>query len=91
MGMPHLVTKYATEVEKPWTDCTLPGMVCLIFLICSLRTNIVFFTIFLTLVLAFCCLAGAYFNLALFYENEMNIGASVTASRLVVVRYITLC
>ena len=57
------------------------------FLVCSLRTNVVFFLIFLTLVFAFSCLAGAYFNLALFYENNMNLSASVTASRLVVVRH----
>lgn len=57
------------------------------FLVCSLRTNVVFVLIFLTLVFAFSCLAGAYFNLALFYENNMNLSASVTASRLVVVCY----
>lgn len=55
------------------------------FLVCSLRTNMVFVLIFLSLVFAFACLAGAYFNLALFYENNMNLSASATASRLVVV------
>ncbi|KAG6990998.1 gpr1 fun34-class plasma membrane protein [Physcia stellaris] len=55
-----------------------------IFMVCSLRTNMVFVLIFLTLVFAFSCLAGAYFNLALYYENNMNLSASVTASRLVV-------
>ena len=57
------------------------------FLVCSLRTNMVFVLIFLTLVFAFSCLAGAYFNLALYYENNMNLSASVTASRLVVVSH----
>lgn len=38
------------------------GLMCFIYLICSLRTNIVFFIIFLTLVIAFACLAGAYWN-----------------------------
>ncbi|KAL8716200.1 MAG: hypothetical protein Q9220_000105 [cf. Caloplaca sp. 1 TL-2023] len=60
------------------------GMICFIFLICSLRTNIVFVTIFLTLVLAFACLAGAYFNLALVYENATNMAAATRASKLVV-------
>ncbi|OCL03202.1 GPR1/FUN34/YaaH-class plasma membrane protein [Glonium stellatum] len=41
------------------------GLMCFIYLICSLRTNIVFFLIFLTLVIAFGCLAGAYWNLNL--------------------------
>jgi succinate-acetate transporter protein len=40
------------------------GIMCFIYLICSLRTNICFFFIFLTLVLAFACLGGAYFQLA---------------------------
>ena len=60
------------------------GLVCLIFLICSLRTNIVFFTIFLSLVGAFGCLAGAYWNLALAYENPATSFATYRASRLVI-------
>lgn len=60
------------------------GLICLIFLICSLRTNIVFFVIFLTLVGAFACLAGAYWNLALAYENAANVSAASKASKLVV-------
>jgi len=36
------------------------GLLCLIYLVCALRTNIVFVVIFLSLVLAFSCLAGAY-------------------------------
>ena len=59
------------------------GLICLIFLICSLRTNIVFFVIFLTLVCAFGLLAGAYWNLALAYENAANVGAASAASKCV--------
>ncbi|KAL8742651.1 MAG: hypothetical protein Q9184_008219 [Pyrenodesmia sp. 2 TL-2023] len=61
------------------------GLVCFVFLICSLRTNIVFFIIFLALVLAHGCLAGAYFNLALAFQNAANVGAARMASRLVIV------
>ncbi|KAF2714197.1 GPR1/FUN34/YaaH-class plasma membrane protein [Pleomassaria siparia CBS 279.74] len=39
------------------------GIMCFIYLICSIRTNMVFFMIFLTLVLAFSCLAGSYWQL----------------------------
>ncbi|KAI4234316.1 MAG: hypothetical protein L6R40_006793 [Gallowayella cf. fulva] len=60
------------------------GLICSIFLICSLRTNIAFFIIFLTLVCAFGCLAGAYFNLALVYANPTNLAAATRASRCVV-------
>lgn len=59
------------------------GLICFIFLICSLRTNIVFFVIFLTLVGAFACLAGAYWNLALAYENAANVSAAMKATKLV--------
>jgi len=38
------------------------GLMCLIYLVCSIRTNVAFFLIFLTLVIAFACLAGAYFQ-----------------------------
>ncbi|KAF2433583.1 GPR1/FUN34/YaaH-class plasma membrane protein [Tothia fuscella] len=40
------------------------GIMCFIYLICSLRTNICFFFIFLTLTCAFSLLGGAYFQLA---------------------------
>jgi len=40
------------------------GVLCFIYMICALRTNIVFFGIFATLVPAFGCLAGAYWHLA---------------------------
>ncbi|CAD6576801.1 MAG: hypothetical protein ASARMPRED_007886 [Alectoria sarmentosa] len=60
------------------------GLVCLVFLICSLRTNIVFFLIFLSLIGAFGCLAGAYWNLALVGENAANAVAAKRAGQLVV-------
>ncbi|KAL8790689.1 MAG: hypothetical protein Q9213_000537 [Squamulea squamosa] len=60
------------------------ALICFIFMICSLRTNITFFIIFLTLVCGFGCLAGTYFNLALVYENATNVAAATRASRCVV-------
>ncbi|KAL9007981.1 MAG: hypothetical protein Q9173_006849 [Seirophora scorigena] len=60
------------------------GLICLIFLVCSLRTNVVFVTIFFTLVCAFGCLAGAYFNLALYHQNEANLAAATRAARCLV-------
>jgi hypothetical protein len=50
------------------------AIMCFIYLICSIRTNMVFFMIFLTLVLAFACLAGSFF--------EANNGHAVLAARL---------
>lgn len=38
------------------------ALLCFVFLICSIRTNLVFFLIFFTLVPAFGLLAGAYLN-----------------------------
>ena len=40
------------------------GVLCLIYLICSLRTNVVFVVIFFTLVIAFSLLAGSYWQSA---------------------------
>lgn len=40
------------------------GLLTFIFLICSLRTNIVFFLMFLCLVPAFCCMAGTFWKIA---------------------------
>jgi len=40
-------------------------MITTIFTICSLRTNIVFFSALFTLIFAFGCAAGAFWNLAL--------------------------
>jgi hypothetical protein len=50
------------------------GIMCLIYLVCSIRTNICFFMIFLTLVFAFACLTGAYL--------QANNGNLVLAGRL---------
>ena len=63
------------------------GVLCFLYMLLALRTNIVFFLIFLTLVLAFSCLAGAYWQLAQ--------GATVLAGRLVVAggacAFVTCC
>jgi len=40
------------------------GILCLVYLVCSIRTNLIFFLIFFTLVPAFGLLAGSYFQLA---------------------------
>lgn len=40
------------------------GVLCFVYMICSIRTNIVFFGIFATLVPAFACLAGAFWQTA---------------------------
>lgn len=50
------------------------GVLCLIYLICALRTNVVFVVIFLTLVLAFGLLAGAY------WHNAIAIGTGDASS-----------
>ncbi|KAM0325823.1 hypothetical protein ACHAQA_007125 [Verticillium albo-atrum] len=60
-------------------------LLCLVYLICSLRTNIVFFIIFLTLVLAFGLLTGAYWALAADYAgnaafaNKLIVGGGACA------------
>ncbi len=41
------------------------GTLCLVYLICALRTNIVFLVIFATLVVAFGLLTGTYWHIAL--------------------------
>jgi hypothetical protein len=48
------------------------GVLCFIYFVCSLRTNIAFAIIFLTLVGAFGCLAGAYWHLALAYSKTAS-------------------
>lgn len=45
------------------------GVLCLIYLVCSIRTNVVFFTIFLVLVPSFGCFAGAFWEFA---EGHFN-------------------
>ncbi|GKT45339.1 protein alcS [Colletotrichum spaethianum] len=46
------------------------AMICVVFLVCSLRTNIVFFIIFLTLVAAFVLITAAYWFLAMDYTSN---------------------
>jgi succinate-acetate transporter protein len=48
------------------------GLLCFIYLICSLRTNVVFVIIFFTLVIAFGLLAGAYWQSANAYGDNNN-------------------
>lgn len=57
------------------------GLLCLVYLICSIRTNIVFVIIFFCLVIAFGLLTGAYWLLAQDYA-----GNAAAAHKLVVVR-----
>jgi hypothetical protein len=49
------------------------GFLCLIYMVCALRTNMVFVGIFASLVPAFGCLAGAYWHLA-----QANVGTATT-------------
>lgn len=53
------------------------GMICVVFLICSLRTNIVFFLIFLTLVAAFGLITAAYWFLAMDYTGNAAYAAKL--------------
>ena len=53
------------------------GLLCLVYLVASLRTNIIFVIIFATLVIAFGLLAGAYWQIAQ--------GAAALGGRLVIV------
>jgi len=55
------------------------GLLCFIYFICSLRTNVVFVGIFLFLVPAFGCLAGAYWHLA--YQTAAG---AATAGKLLI-------
>lgn len=57
------------------------GVLCFLFLICSLRTNVVFVGIFLSLVLAFGLLTGAFL-----LKAEDGVGNAVQVDRLLVVR-----
>lgn len=52
------------------------GILCFIYFILSLRTNVVFALIFLTLIPAFMCLAAAYWQLADAYGNGRAAPAS---------------
>jgi len=48
------------------------GVLCFVYLICSLRTNIAFVIIFFTLVINFGLLSGAYWNNALYIADPMG-------------------
>jgi succinate-acetate transporter protein len=58
------------------------GVLCFIYLICSLRTNVVFVVIFFTLVIAFGLLAGAYWQQANAFGDGGNAGDLALAHRL---------
>ncbi|EMC93359.1 hypothetical protein BAUCODRAFT_133301 [Baudoinia panamericana UAMH 10762] len=51
------------------------GVLCFIYMICALRTNVIFLLIFAFLVPAFGCLAGAYWQIA---KGNMALGAQLT-------------
>lgn len=58
------------------------GILCFVYLICSLRTNVCFFMIFLTLVIAFGLLAGSFFeanNGNLKLSARLQVAAGATA------------
>lgn len=55
------------------------GIMCLVFLVCSIRTNVCFMIIFFCLVIQFGLLTGAYWYLA-----EDYVGNAAAAGRLVV-------
>jgi succinate-acetate transporter protein len=57
------------------------GVLCMIYLVCSLRTNVVFVVIFFTLVIAFGLLAGAYWQNANAIGNK-DPSAAALAGRL---------
>lgn len=57
------------------------GVLCLVYLVCSLRTNVVFVVIFLTLVMAFALLAASYWTnaQAIAAATDPGLAASKTA------------
>ncbi|KAH8125749.1 hypothetical protein ACSS6W_005698 [Trichoderma asperelloides] len=61
------------------------GLLCIIFLVCSLRTNVAFFVIFLSLVIAFGLLTGAFWAMAedfvgnAAYAHKLLVGAGASA------------
>lgn len=57
------------------------GLLCFIYMICALRTNVVFFLIFVFLVPAFACLAAAYWTLAQVAEATIA-GNTIEAANL---------
>jgi succinate-acetate transporter protein len=58
------------------------GVLCFIYLICSLRTNVVFVVIFFTLVIAFGLLSGAYWQQANAFGNGNDAATLALAHRL---------
>ncbi|OAQ99113.1 hypothetical protein LLEC1_07806 [Akanthomyces lecanii] len=64
-GLPVWRRKHSTPASLLFI-----GFLCFVYLICSGRTNIVFFLIFLSLVLAFSLLTGAYWALAKDYAGN---------------------
>ncbi|MCJ1225482.1 hypothetical protein MMC12_002131 [Toensbergia leucococca] len=54
--------------------CLFMGMLCLVYFICALRTNIVFLVIFACLFFVFCLLAGVYWTLALGKDWDATAG-----------------
>lgn len=61
------------------------GLLCIIFLICSLRTNVAFFVIFLSLTIAFGLLTGAFWA-----QAEDFAGNAHYAHKLLVVRTLVI-
>ncbi|KAK1585595.1 GPR1/FUN34/YaaH-class plasma membrane protein [Colletotrichum navitas] len=53
------------------------AMICVVFLVCSLRTNVVFFIIFLTLAATFCLITAAYWFLAMDYTGNAAYAAKL--------------
>lgn len=68
--------------KRPIITYFVIAMISLVFLICSLRTNVVYFVIFLSFILGFSCLAGAHWNLALVFKNASNADAATVAANL---------
>lgn len=62
------------------------GLLCIIFLICSLRTNVAFFVIFLSLAIAFGLLTGAFWA-----QADDFAGNADYAHKLLVVRTPIIC
>lgn len=61
------------------------GLLAVVYLICALRTNVVFVIIFFTLIPAFALLTGAFWVLAEDYTGNADL-----ANKLFVVRWIIL-
>ncbi|KAI0206233.1 GPR1/FUN34/YaaH-class plasma membrane protein [Astrocystis sublimbata] len=53
------------------------GILCLMYLICSIRTNIAFVVVFLTLLLTFGLITGAYWALAMDYAANAGFAANL--------------